>query len=353
MRVDPMLTNSLATNLVSPIPFRPLRPRSPTGVVLSTSPQNDGNGPLRALDGGIAGLTGLSTVDAVEPKVEISPAEIVRRRLLAWGGVAGEVIHATQRERVAFRYQGPLHLLAVYDQGARSNGDAFVQGLPRSSLRDLNRKLTFVPTGHEYRESHESRTFARIIFYYFNPSMLPADPQIGGTQPAPRLHFEDATLLDTVIKLAAVIESTDADDRVYVEALGTVLASGQAARARRGISAREDAPRCKRLRPSAAKPRVRLEPVFAREMQDHAARASPFYFCRAFKHSFGIPPHRATTPTVVWSEPRRCSPVPQHRSRKSESIWASAKRARSQRPSERQPGSHRRAFSEALPDFSY
>jgi hypothetical protein len=118
-----MLTNSLATNLVCPISLRPLRSPSRTGVVLATSRQNVDNRPLQALDGGIAGLTGLSAVDPVERRVEIFPAEIVRRRRLAWDGMAAEVIQTPQRERVAFRYLGPLHLLVAYEQGARSNGD--------------------------------------------------------------------------------------------------------------------------------------------------------------------------------------------------------------------------------------
>jgi AraC family transcriptional regulator len=297
MQVDPMLTNSLATNLVSPIPPRPLRSPSRTGVVLSTSRQNVDNRPLRACDVQIAELTGLSAVDPVEPRVEISPAEIVRRSLLAWDGIAGEVIQATQRERIAFRYQGPLHLLAVYDQGARSDGDTFVQGLPRSSLRDLKRKLTFVPAGYEYRESHEPRTFARVIYYYFNPSMFPVDPQVGRAQPSPRLHFEDATLLDTAIKLAAVIESAGAHNRIYVEALGTVLAyelarHDSASRvqepARGGLAAWQQ-------KAVAAYIEEHLAEPISLGVLAQLARLSPFYFCRAFKQSFGIPPHRYHT----------------------------------------------------------
>jgi AraC family transcriptional regulator len=56
---------------------------------------------------------------------------------------------ATMREKIEFRFRAPLHLLAVCDQGMRSDGDTFVEGLPRSSLRDVTRKLTFVPAGHE------------------------------------------------------------------------------------------------------------------------------------------------------------------------------------------------------------
>jgi len=47
-----------------------------------------------------------------------------------------------------FRFRAPLHLLTVCEQAIRSDGDTFVEGLPRSRLRDARRKLTFVPVGH-------------------------------------------------------------------------------------------------------------------------------------------------------------------------------------------------------------
>jgi AraC family transcriptional regulator len=211
--------------------------------------------------------------------------------------MAGEVIRATRRERVAFRYQGPLHLLAAYDQGARSDGDTFVEGLPRSSLRDLKRKLTFVPAGHEYQESHEPRIFTRIVYYYFNPSMFPADPQFGNRQAVPRLHFEDATLWDTAIKLSTIIESTGAHNRIYLGALGTVLAHelahhGPASRvqklARGGLAAWQQKAVTAYIEEHFA------EPISLRTLAQ-LSRLSPFYFCRAFKQSFGIPPHRYHT----------------------------------------------------------
>jgi AraC family transcriptional regulator len=34
--------------------------------------------------------------------------------------------------------------------------------LPRSTLRDVKRKLTFVPAGHEYREWQEARRLHHV-----------------------------------------------------------------------------------------------------------------------------------------------------------------------------------------------
>src|SRR5260370_24915529 len=87
--------------------------------------------------------------------------------------MAAEIVQATRRERMEFRFRGTRHLLVLCEQGARSDGDTFVEGLPRSTLRDVTRKLTFVPPGRAYQEWHEPRVLTRIVFFYFHPATMP------------------------------------------------------------------------------------------------------------------------------------------------------------------------------------
>src|SRR5450755_4419293 len=68
--------------------------------------------------------------------VEVYPPDAVQRRAVAWDGLAAEVVQATRREKLEFRFRAPLHLLTICEQGIRSDGDTFVEGLPRSRLRD-------------------------------------------------------------------------------------------------------------------------------------------------------------------------------------------------------------------------
>jgi AraC family transcriptional regulator len=230
--------------------------------------------------------------------VEPSPVEIVKRRAVAWRGMTAEIIQATRRERVEYRYRAPFHLLAVYDQAERLDGDTFVEGLPRSSLHDLKKKLTFVPAGHEYNESHEPRILSRIIYFYFDPSALPADAQIGQREFAPRLYFEDGTLWDSAIKLATLVESAGADNRPYLEALGIVLTHELA---------RLDPATPRVHKPARGGLAAWQQRIVTGYIEEHLAeqiplatlaqlvRLSPFYFCRAFKQSFGVPPHRYHT----------------------------------------------------------
>jgi AraC family transcriptional regulator len=232
--------------------------------------------------------------------VEVYPPDIVKRHTVTWDGMAAEIVQATSRERIEFRFRAPLHLLAVCDQGMRNDGDTFVEGLPRSRLRDVSRKLTFVPAGHEYYEWQEPRVLTRIVHFYFDPTKMPTHPETG-TAPAPfapRLFFEDSTLWDTALKLKRLIESAGSDSSPYFEALGTVMAHELVrlnagaprigAPARGGLAAWQQ-------RTVAAYIEEHLAQQISLRTLAQLVRLSPYYFCRAFKQSFGIPPHRYHT----------------------------------------------------------
>jgi AraC-like DNA-binding protein len=232
-----------------------------------------------------------------DPVVEISSSDIVKRRAMSWDGMAAEIVQATQHEKMEYRFHGPRHLLIVYEQGVRRDGETFVEGLPRSTLRDFKRKLTFVPAGHEYREWQEPRSLSRVAYFYFDPAMMPTHLEAGvaDTPLAARLFFEDATLWDTALKLTRLIESGDSDNRHYFEALGTVLAH-EVVRLNAGAK-RIETP----VRGGLAGWQQKIVTAY---IEEHLAEQVPlatlaqlvglstYYFCRAFKQSFGLPPHR-------------------------------------------------------------
>ena len=157
--------------------------------------------------------------DTTRQTVEVYPPDIVHRRWVRWGGIAAEIVRATRRERLEFHFRAPVHLLAVCDQGVRSDGDTFVEGLPRSKRRDVRRRLTFVPAGHAYHEWQEPRVLARMVYFYFDPAAMPTPVTL-----APRLLFEDADLADTALKLTRLIEQGGPESGPYFDALGIVLA---------------------------------------------------------------------------------------------------------------------------------
>ena len=236
--------------------------------------------------------------EEIEPAVEISPIDAVKRRFATWDGMAAEIVQATRLERIEARACASHHLLILYEQGTRRDGETVVEGLPRSTLRDCKGKLAFVPAGHEYYERQEPRSLGRVVYFYFDPAKMPQDLGTGDASAAlkPRLFFEDATLWDTALKLVKLIESAGPNNRPYFEALGTVLAH-ELMRVNAGGSRIESAP----ARGGLAGWQQRLVTAY---IEEHLAeqiplktlarlvRLSPYYFCRAFKQSFGMPPHR-------------------------------------------------------------
>lgn len=236
-------------------------------------------------------------VDAIGHTVEVYPRDIVHRRAVAWDGIAAEIVQATKREKLEFHFRAPLHLLTMCAQGMRRDGDTFVEGLPRSRLRDVRRKLTFVPAGHEYHEWQDPRVLTRIVYFYFDPARMPMYCEAAALPAtlAPRLFFEDAALADTALKLMRLIEQAWPESGPYFGALGIVLAH-ELVRLNAGT-----APMEARVRGGLASWQQR---AVARYIEEHLAeqiplaalaqlvRLSPHYFCRAFKESFGAPPHR-------------------------------------------------------------
>jgi AraC family transcriptional regulator len=293
-----MLTNPWPTNVASAASFnRNLRRASP---LLTLDWQTRfGCTQYDAHDRETPEFENRLVTDVLSPMVEISPANIVMRRTAAWHGMTAEIVQATSHERIEYRFQAPLHLLAVYEQGFRYDGETFVEGLPRSSLHDLRKKLTFVPAGHDYHEWQEPRTLlGRIAFFYFDPAIVPVHLETTFTAFAPRLHFEDAALRGTTLKLMTLIESPETNNRLYMEALGVVLMHELARVSpgtlhvqvpfRGGLAAWQQ-------RAVTAYIEEHLAEQISVATLGQLVRLSPYYFCRAFKQSFGIPPHRYHT----------------------------------------------------------
>ena len=89
--------------------------------------------------------------------VGVAPFDAVKRRTMSGQGMAAETILTARQCKTEYRFRAPVHLLVVFEEASRDEGESFVEGLPRSSLRALTRKITFVPAGHEYHEWHQPR----------------------------------------------------------------------------------------------------------------------------------------------------------------------------------------------------
>jgi AraC family transcriptional regulator len=229
--------------------------------------------------------------------VDYSPSEIVRRRSAAWSGLIVETVEVMRHKPFEYRFRAPCHLLIAAELSERYEGETFVEGLPRSTLRNFTGKLTFVPAGHDFRGSQKPRTLNRTTYFYIDPSGPLADPALrfGEIEFRPRLFFCDRDLWQTALKLKSQIENPGAMLRQYADALG-VLLTHEIVRVNGDAALREPVTRGG----LASWQRKRV----AAYIEEHAAddiplatlaelaRLSPWHFSRSFKQSFGVPPHK-------------------------------------------------------------
>jgi AraC family transcriptional regulator len=231
---------------------------------------------------------------AVFSLVDLRPAGIFRRQIAAWRGLGGEVTRTIQREPFEVEYNGAWHLLIAYESAQRLDGETIIDGLPRSTLRDFSRKLVFVPAGFGFREWQEPRSLMSAVYLHLDPeTALICDEERSRLPPCrPRLFFENTALWQTALKLKGLIETGPPASPLYAEALAVVL-----------LHELLDSL-------TALEPRVRGGLAYSqrravlRYIEEHlpegislatlasVAQLSPYHFLRAFKQSFGVPPHR-------------------------------------------------------------
>ena len=240
------------------------------------------------------------TIDHSFTPVVITPCHAITRCGLEWQGMGAEIVRAPANHRVDYRFHSPVHLLAAYEHGERRDGECYVEGASRSKLRDVARKLTFVPAGREYHEWHDSHSPAGLTFLYFDAAAFQtgSEQHLGDLLLAPRLFFEDATIWSTTAKLRRVIGAPDHANRLYIDALSVVLLHELVELERRSPCA---------VSPVRGGLAVWQQRIVSDYIEEHLseqiplatlaqlARLSPFHFCRAFKRSFGVSPHRYHT----------------------------------------------------------
>src|SRR6202047_220789 len=148
-------------------------------------------------------------VSEARSAVDFSPPEIVRRHSAAWSGLHVETVQVMRHTPFEYGFRAPCHLLIAAELAERYDGETFVEGLPRSTLRDFTRKLTFVPAGHDFRGSQRPRVLTRTTYFYIDPRGPLADPALrfAEIEFKPRLFFFDRDLWETALKLKAQAEN--------------------------------------------------------------------------------------------------------------------------------------------------
>jgi AraC family transcriptional regulator len=229
--------------------------------------------------------------------VEISPPDIALRRLTNWGAVQADAVKVTRRETYEYGFQARRHLLVAYERAERHEGETLIEGLPKSTLREFNCKLSLVPAGHQFYGWQTPRVLTRVTYFYIDleDPLFNQDSAIARPTISPRLFFFDQAVWDTTLKLKAEVGNSDPGSRQYVEALSLVLVHELA--------------RLERAKTGAAKLLRGGLPAWQQKrviefIEEHLAEdislanlaelvdLSLYHFARVFKQSFGVPPHQ-------------------------------------------------------------
>jgi AraC family transcriptional regulator len=232
------------------------------------------------------------------PLIAFSPAHIVRRKVAQWRGLRAEALQMTDRAPFEYAFRAPAHLLIAAERGERYEGETEIDGVLCSRLHEFSRKLSFIPAGSRFHGWQRPRVLTQVSFFYIDPEgpLLSPDLHFSRIEFKPRLYFFDKDLWATAAKLKNEVESPT--DPLYAEALSVVLlheiirlnqdATSTGEVARGGLAAWQQKRVARFIEEHLA------EPIVLATLAD-LVRLSPFHFARAFKQSFGIPPHRYHT----------------------------------------------------------
>ncbi len=235
-----------------------------------------------------------STSDA--SRVEFTPSHLFERRNAQLPGLRADVVTALQRSPFDYGYKQQSHLLVAAELSERDDGETSVEGLPTSRLRNLSGRLIFVPAGHAFHGWQTPRVKMRVSNFYIDPQarLLQDDLRFGEVEFRPRLFFHDPALWKIAGKLKEETLNAGGQLTHYGEALQVLLGhelirlqqeTQPAHLAHGGLSGW----RRKQVTDF-------IEEHLAEEVRLSALAAlvdlSPYHFARAFKESFGVPPHR-------------------------------------------------------------
>jgi AraC family transcriptional regulator len=243
---------------------------------------------------------GIPTTGAPAPLVNIAPPSIARHQTATWNGIEAEIVQVIRYEPFDYEFKSSRHLLTATECAARYDGETLVDGLPPSHLRDFSRKMTFIPAGHRFYGWQKPRDLTRTTFLYIDPHSIALDPELrfAETEFKPRLFFFDRDLWETALKLKAQVENPGLARRAYAEALGIALAH-ELVRMNSGIAPVEPSVRGGLAGWQQKKVTEYIEEHLAEDIPlstlARLVQLSPYHFARAFKQSFGMPPHRYHT----------------------------------------------------------
>lgn len=225
-------------------------------------------------------------------------AEIVTAK--SWRGVSVQFSRLRLPAEYEFSWDGSSHYLCYHDL-ALTDGEMEVLGEAPIAGRDLRDQMTYVPAGHAIhgwaKPVNRLNSFTVVCF---DPAAMEAELQVAfnGNDPRPNIYFKDDELGATMRKLGRLMaEDSRPVAKVYAETVG--------------LTAALEMLRIGQADPVGIKPSGQLSRTQMSLLTDYIEEnlandiglddlasvcgLTRFHFSRAFKATFGEPPHRYLT----------------------------------------------------------
>ena len=94
---------------------------------------------------------------------------------LGEGRVRAVAMKLTSRQPIEFNLTEQSHLLVALEHVRRYDGETMVEGLPKSTRRDLTHKLAFIPAGCAFSGWMKPLESLQATLFYIDPSLLMVD----------------------------------------------------------------------------------------------------------------------------------------------------------------------------------
>lgn len=218
----------------------------------------------------------------------------VRSRSAAWPGLRVEHVEAVGLEPHEFEFRGNCYYVAFGYDGMRADGETSIDGGVRSRRCDFARSVVFVPRGLKISGWSVPRKPSRWLNLYIDPTARFIDPGFGlhMLHLEPQLHVDAEAAWRSGEKIAALLGRQSVHSAMEAETLCSLLllelASGKMVAARPplrgGLGTR-------RAAIAEAYIRDHLNEDISLGRLAAVVGLTPSHFLRAFRDSFGMPPH--------------------------------------------------------------
>jgi len=216
--------------------------------------------------------------------------EIFKRK--SWTGVSAHFVKIAAPVTYDFQLRSPLNYVALHDF-YRVDGETRVDGLPRSTAKDLRNKLSYIPAGCEVEGWTKIEKPASIIIVMLGPSVA-GPPTVDLAKLSPRTDFDDPMLRSLMVRFQAILDDASLDTPGYAETLAELLAHE--------LARTTGTPKpSTSTQAGLSTSQIQLVTEY---MDSHLSEKTSiselaalvdltrFHFIRAFKQSAGVPPHQ-------------------------------------------------------------